>query len=547
MTQQAPCDVSSTIQPGQGQRLDDPDRLAALYRFAVLDTPAEEVFDRLTRLASRVLKAPVALISLLDHRRQFFKSSHGLGEPWASLQATPLSHSFCQYVVTSGRPLVVEDARQDPLLRIRFAIEDIGVVAYAGTPLITDEGLYLGSFCAIDSEPRTWTDEDLEVLNEFSALAMKELDLRLQEARERAIYSSISDIVLLVGSDLNIQFVNQAVTSVLRRSIDDFVGHPATVVVHPDDRSNMTELFAIAMTARMSDASLEVRFQHGNGDWRWFDLSCTNRIHEPSIAALVVTARDITERKEAEQGVLTALEQQLMANSELEHSNRAQRDFISVVSHEFRTPLTSIQGFSEVIRDEELEAEEIQDFANEIYRSAERLGRLINDMLDLDRMQFGNVTFLQKSVQLNGVVQEVVRSLERVSADHILVMNLDPTMPEFMADRDRLIQVVTNLVRNAINYSPGGGQVIVSTIRENGYAHLTVQDEGLGIPEEALETIFDRFTRVRTKEHKSVKGTGLGLPITRQIVDLHGGDVWVESTLGVGSTFHVRLPIASSA
>ena len=119
---------------------DQPDRLAALRRSALLDTPAEAAFDRLTRLASTILQAPVALVALLDADRQFFKSCIGLPEPWASRRETPLSHSFCQHAVATGEPLVIEDARQHPLMRENLAIPDLGVVAYAGIPLITAEG-----------------------------------------------------------------------------------------------------------------------------------------------------------------------------------------------------------------------------------------------------------------------------------------------------------------------------------------------------------------------------------------------------------------------
>jgi signal transduction histidine kinase len=161
-----------------GSALRDEARLAALWRVGLLDTAPEEVFDRLTRLARRLLGAPVALVSLVDADRQFFKSALGLPEPWATRRETPLSHSFCQHVVATGAPLRVEDARHDPLVCDNLAVPELGVVAYLGMPLATADGQVLGSLCAIDTQPRDWTAEDAAALRDLAALAMSEVSLR---------------------------------------------------------------------------------------------------------------------------------------------------------------------------------------------------------------------------------------------------------------------------------------------------------------------------------------------------------------------------------
>jgi signal transduction histidine kinase len=171
--------------------LSDPARVQALRATALIDSPPEEAFDRLTRLASHALRVPVALVSLVAEDRQFFKSCVGLAEPWASRRGTPLSHSFCQHAVASGEPLVIEDARDHPLVRENLAIRDLDVIAYAGVPLITSDGAVLGTFCAIDSQPRAWPDADLEFVREMAASAMTEIELRttvrqLEDARAEA-------------------------------------------------------------------------------------------------------------------------------------------------------------------------------------------------------------------------------------------------------------------------------------------------------------------------------------------------------------------------
>ena len=157
--------------------VEDQGRLVALHATGLLDSDISPSFDRLARLASSVLNAPVALVSLVDSDRQFFKSCLGLPEPWASQRESPLTHSFCQHAVASREPLLVDDSREHAVLRDNLAIRDMGVIAYAGIPLTTPDDDVLGSFCAIDNKPRTWTKSDLDTLNDFAQSAMAYIDL----------------------------------------------------------------------------------------------------------------------------------------------------------------------------------------------------------------------------------------------------------------------------------------------------------------------------------------------------------------------------------
>jgi len=220
--------------------LRDGQRLSKLRLLQILDSPPEEAFDRLTRLATRVLGVPVALVSLVDGERQFFKSQQGLPEPWACQLETPLSHSFCQHVVTSAEALVVEDARLDPELCDNLAIRDIGVVAYAGIPLTTPDGHTLGSFCAIDSEPRAWSEDDLEVLRDLAASAMTEIELR--------------DVLLRSA-------LHDAVTSLPTRNL--FVEHVQRALLEHAERRERVVVIKVALDGfrRVNEA-----FGHAAGD-----------------------------------------------------------------------------------------------------------------------------------------------------------------------------------------------------------------------------------------------------------------------------------------
>ncbi len=158
--------------------LNDPVRRAALVRTGLLDGPLDEAFDRLTRIAARLLDAPVALVSLVDRDKQVFAGCVGLPDPWMTDRETPLSHSFCQHAVTSREPLVIPDARQDPRVRDNLAIRDLDVIAYAGIPLIDGEGNALGSLCVIDDKPRTWTADQTELLADLATTVVSELEAR---------------------------------------------------------------------------------------------------------------------------------------------------------------------------------------------------------------------------------------------------------------------------------------------------------------------------------------------------------------------------------
>lgn len=170
--------------------LAQPERMAALYETALLDSAPEESFDRLTRIAARLLGTGTALLTLVDKDRQFFKSQVGLGQPWAGARQTRLSHSFCQWVVSGREQLVIEDANEHSALRNNLAVKDLGVIAYAGVPLSGRGGHLLGSFCAIESRPRAWTEEDLETLRDLGQVS--EAYAVLDQAKHSAATGTVS-------------------------------------------------------------------------------------------------------------------------------------------------------------------------------------------------------------------------------------------------------------------------------------------------------------------------------------------------------------------
>ncbi|HEY2517381.1 MAG TPA: GAF domain-containing protein, partial [Polyangiaceae bacterium] len=190
-------------------------RLKVLRSTELLDSAPERAFDRLTRLAGGLIGAPVALVSLVDDRRQFFKAALGLSEPWASRRETPLTHSFCQYATRDKTPLIVNDARLHPLLKDNLAIRDLDVIAYAGIPLIIDHEA-IGAFCVIDDKPREWKAEELQLLQDLAESVVSEIELRiaLRDASRRralieALLAGVGDAVLAADADGTCLSINE--------------------------------------------------------------------------------------------------------------------------------------------------------------------------------------------------------------------------------------------------------------------------------------------------------------------------------------------------
>ena len=211
--------VSEKLDP-----LTDEERLAALDASGLLDSAAEEAFDRLTRLASRILNVPIALVSLVASDRQFFKSAVGLSSPWDICRQTPLSRSFCKHVVQSGSPLIVEDALNHPLVRTNLAALDGSVVAYCGMPLVTSNGFVLGSFCVIDTRARSWTTDEVQIVADLTASVMTEIELRARtrEAEQRAaeLEAAHRENVLLLQMQAQAKNAQDRLVAILEETSD---------------------------------------------------------------------------------------------------------------------------------------------------------------------------------------------------------------------------------------------------------------------------------------------------------------------------------------
>jgi len=234
--------------------------------------------------------------------------------------------------------------------------------------------------------------------------------------------------------------------------------------------------------------------------------------------------------------------------SELRRLERVRQDFVANVSHEFRTPLTAIQGFAETLLGGALEDPANRRRFVEIIRDhAARLARLTEDLLELSRIEAGELKLEFQPVSARQLVESCAETVGMKAAAKQLALNLvvPAGLPAMRGDANRLQQVLQNLLDNAVQYTPSGGRIEVSAAGAGGQIVITVADTGIGIPQAEQSRIFERFYRVDAARSREAGGTGLGLSIARHIVEAHGGRIWVESAVGEGSRFHFSIPAAS--
>ncbi len=405
------------------------DRIAALRHYNILDTDAENAFDELTTLAGYICGTPIALISLVDSHRQWFKSNVGL-----DAKETPREIAFCAHAINGPDVFVVNDTLKDE----RFAdnplvTNDPNVRFYAGAPLTTPGGYALGTLCAIDRKPRTLSSEQLDALRILGEQVISQLELR----------SKIS---------------------------------------------------------RLNETNAEL---------------------------------EKTKRK---------LER---ARDKAQESNRLKSQFLNTISHELRTPLTVILGNIHLLTDidDVPDPEEAVEIAKDVEKSGEHLLSLVNDLLDLSKIEAGKLILkpgIVTSKELVADIESTVRGMSLFRAKdldfHVVAADI-----RMITDALRLRQILLNLLSNAVKFTDSGR--ICLTIREHqDQVMLSVTDTGCGIAVEDLDHIFQPFRQIDEVSTRRITGSGLGLAITRKLSELLGGEITVKSRVDHGSTFDVTLP-----
>jgi len=641
----------------------DPARLAAVRRLNLLDSPAETTFDRITRLAAKTINAPVCLLSLVDSDRQFFKSAHGLTGPFAETRQTSLTHSFCQYVVMTGVPLLVEDAPAHPLVCDNLAIRDLGVKAYLGVPLLSSDHYLLGSFCVIDTKPRRWQPHELDVVADFARLVETEIALRLNslDARQQKFALDQHAIVAVTDVQGTITYVNDRFCAVSKYPHEELIGQNYRLVssgCHP------TEFFA-ALYRTLSQGDVwrgEICNRAKDGSPYWVEttivpfkeldgkpssyVAIQTDVTESKRAgrdraqlAAIVESADIAilsktldgniqtwnpgaerlfgycaeemigrpvsqllpaDRKEEEQMILdriregdrvqhyesvrirkdgspvdvlltvsplrdehgriagaSKIAQDISARRKLElereavlaelvRMNAERNRFLGMAAHDLRSPLSGVYGLLQMMRDDPALSEDHRELVALMIDTCEGMVPLIDDLLDLAAVELGTLRLNLAPVSIRPFFEKVVAFSNTLAHSKGTRVRLEcaSSLPESVHwDPSRVTQIITNLVSNAVKYSPPRSEVRIEVGQvPGGGVKVRVIDQGPGISPEEQASLFKPYARTSARPTGGEKSTGLGLAIARRVVTAHGGSIGVDSTVGSGAVFWFVLP-----
>jgi PAS domain S-box-containing protein len=370
---------------------------------------------------------------------------------------------------------------------------------------------------------------------------------RIEAERDRFFTLSL-DMLCIAKSDGYFKRINPSFTSTLGWEVEELLARPFLDFVHPDDRAATLQEVARQTVAGEPVLGFQNRYLHKDGSYR---VLSWRSVPQPG-GLMFATARDVTDMQRAET-VLRA------AKDAADVANRAKSDFLAKMSHELRTPLNSIIGFSEILETESAGAlnEKQRRYVANVLVSGRNLLQLINDILDLSKVEAGRMELAPAPFAVEHALEQV-REMVAPLADKkrlALELVLPDTLPPVHADEAKLKQILFNLLSNAIKFTPEGGRVTMSAVSMPGtgngspHAHgevqIAVSDTGIGIAPENLDRIFKEFEQVGADSNRHSQGTGLGLALTRKLVELHGGRVSVESRPGEGSVFRFTLPCAA--
>ncbi len=344
------------------------------------------------------------------------------------------------------------------------------------------------------------------------------------------VLDALPDGVLLADPRGNVILANRSCEGILGKHLSEFM-HGSILDLLPDSRARQELAQIFEVPFRQANVSMELalppKAKTGEEDCRHLKIIARRLQDTHDQSDILVFLRDITQQKV---------------------SDASREDFIAHVSHELRSPLTNIRAYAEtLLSDMVLDAQTQKEAFNVINEETSRLVNLVNEVLDLSRMETGSLPLNKGEVVTGRLVEQIVNDLKAsaVAQKITIQTNYHPKLPNLFADRDKLAVVLHNILSNAIKYTPEGGTIVVETNISEGFLYIKVSDTGYGIAPEDIDRIFEKFYRVERQETANIPGTGLGLSTAKSIVQMHGGTIHVASELNSGTEMTIQLPITA--
>ncbi len=369
----------------------------------------------------------------------------------------------------------------------------------------------------------------------------REQALRDSERRYRLLAENITDVITVLDLSGTRTYISPSVRDVLGYDPTELLGKRMADMPHPDDAP--MAVAAVTALRRGDTATVTLRSQHKDGHYVWMETSL-RLVHDPETRRpieVLAVSRDVSARQ--------ALQEELAAAKlRAEEANRAKSEFLANMSHELRTPLNAIMGFGDLIEHERMGPigdPRYSGYGHDIVESGKHLLELINEILDFAKVDAGRLSLAEEHVHIRGIIEACTRMLaERIERGGLaLEVRIDPGIGMVLADERRLKQVMLNLIINSIKFTKPGGKIgVAASLDAAGSLVLAVSDTGIGIAAEHLESVLVPFGQVDSAFNRSVEGTGLGLPLSKRLIELHGGVLYIESRVDHGTTVTIRLP-----
>ncbi len=532
-------------------RLERDSRAAEMTEAPIAVSEFEETLKRMVQRIAMILQAEKCVIMILDKEsgELYAKSpAYGMSDKELKLFRVPITQGIAGEVFRTGNPAIFHDALSDPrtikenvaLMHIRNGVAVPLVIEHRDVDNRLIDRRTVGVLYAFNKRyGGEFIEEDVRLLdrmarNAAAVITNAQMFQEIIEEKEKLVHTieSLHAGLLLVSDSGKIMQMNARARQMFDIEEDPINLNFESVIKHDKCNSILSYLLSESVTISEEEEAEkspdEISIVMGDEE-RFFQVqSAVVRGEDQQPIGYAVIFNDITEIRNVE---------------------RMKTEFVSVVSHELRTPLTPIKGFIRTLLDDTVgyyDVETRREFYSIIDQQVDRLSRMINDLLNVSRIERNAGLQLNwELTNLRQIAETVVNTQRAMTEKHQLLIDFNPESIELKADRDKIEQILMNLVNNAIKYSPDGGTVtITARLESDGAVLVGVSDQGIGIPKDAQKKLFSRFYRVDNRDTRKVGGTGIGLFLVKHLVQAHHGRIWVESEPNIGSTFWFRIPLA---